>query len=343
MPHKPSHLSLEWRDCLLTCLAQSRGWMPTSELVEKLAREGYLVSKRSVQRALEQLSRSHPITREEGEHRVRGKTDRWRWTSTSNPTLAFRDSPAAAFSWLILGDLVRELLPKDFCEVIEPRIEAASRTFGDNAKHLHHCRSKFRFVSPGLHFSPAVYTGDRLKAIQQALVDERAIEVEYLKPSEKDASVLRLNPLGLVQVGPVGYLVATAFQYKDPRLYALHRIRTVRVLSEPVQPLEGFSLDQFIASRRMEFGGGDTIQLQATVDLELAYYLEESRLSTDQNIKQPVKDGPCRLTATVADSWQLRFWLLSQGEKITVEKPARLRREIVETLTNALSQYGAGK
>ena len=313
--------------------------MPTSELVEKLAREGYLVSKRSVQRALEQLSRSHPITREEGEHRVRGKADRWRWTSASNPTLAFRDSPAAAFSWLILGDLVRELLPPGLGAVIESRLEEASRTFGDNAKHLHHCRSKFRFVSPGLHFSPAVYTGDRLKAIQQALVDERAIEVEYLKPSEKDASVLRLNPLGLVQVGPVGYLVATAFQYKDPRLYALHRIRTVRVLSEPVQPLEGFSLDQFIASRRMEFGGGDTIQLQATVDPELACYLEESRLSTDQKITQPVKDGPCRLTATVAYSWQLRFWLLSQGEKITVEKPARLRREIVETLTAALKQY----
>jgi len=317
--------------------------MITSELVEKLAREGYPVSKRSVQRALEQLSRSHPITREEGAHRVRGKADRWRWTSASDPTPAFRDSPAAAFSWLILGDLVRELLPPGLGAVIESRLEEASRTFGDNAKHLHHCRSKFRFVSPGLHFSPAVYTGDRLEAIPQALVDERAIEVEYLKPSEKGASVLRLNPFGLVQVGSVGYLVATAFQYKDPRLYALHRIRTVRVLSEPVQPLEGFSLDQFIASRRMEFGGGDTIQLQATVDPELAYYLEESRLSTDQNIKQPVKDGPCRLTATVADSWQLRFWLLSQGEKITVEKPARLRREIVETLTNALSQYGAGK
>ena len=317
--------------------------MTTSELVAKLASEGYTVSKRSVQRALEQLSRSHPITREEGALRVRGKADRWRWTSASDPTPAFRDSPAAAFSWLILGDLVRELLPTGISDLIESRIAKASRAFGDNAKHLHHCRGKFRFVSPGLHFYPAVYTGDRLKVIQQALVDERAIEVAYLTPSSCRASVLRLDPLGLVQSGPVSYLVATAFRYKDPRLYALHRIQSVKALSEPIQSPEGFSLDQFIESGRLEFGGGDTIRLHATVDPELAYYLEESRLSTDQKITQPVKDAPCHLTATVVDSWHLRFWLLSQGEKITVEKPACLRRDVVEALTNALRQYDAGE
>ncbi len=44
-------------------------------------------------------------------------------------------------------------------------------------------------------------------------------------------------------------------------------------------------------------------------------------------------DGTHTLTATVKDSWQLGFWLLSQGPAIVVLKPAALRRRLISALT----------
>lgn len=41
----------------------------------------------------------------------------------------------------------------------------------------------------------------------------------------KAASTYHLHPLALVVRGPVTYLVATASDYPDVRLYALHRIQ----------------------------------------------------------------------------------------------------------------------
>ncbi|MOA60092.1 hypothetical protein D3C78_1848860 [compost metagenome] len=46
-----------------------------------------------------------------------------------------------------------------------------------------------------------------------------------------------------------------------------------------------------------------------------------------------------RLHATVSNSWQLRWWLLSQGDGLIVEKPQSLRRHIAQTLHNAAAQY----
>jgi len=43
--------------------------------------------------------------------------------------------------------------------------------------------------------------------------------------------------------------------------------------------------------------------------------------------------------ATVGDTWQLRWWVLSQGDAVRVLRPARLRREIVQQLRAATARY----
>jgi hypothetical protein len=46
-----------------------------------------------------------------------------------------------------------------------------------------------------------------------------------------------------------------------------------------------------------------------------------------------------RLTATVADSWQLRWWILSQGAGLTVLEPENLRMDIYKNLKETLNNY----
>jgi predicted DNA-binding transcriptional regulator YafY len=41
----------------------------------------------------------------------------------------------------------------------------------------------------------------------------------------------------------------------------------------------------------------------------------------------------------VKDSWQLHFWILSQGPAITIIQPVSLKRQIVSQLKDALANY----
>ena len=43
--------------------------------------------------------------------------------------------------------------------------------------------------------------------------------------------------------------------------------------------------------------------------------------------------------ATVDDSWQLTWWILSQGNSIEVIKPESLRKNIINEIRHSLEQY----
>lgn len=105
--------------------------------------------------------------------------------------------------------------------------------------------------------------------------------------------------------GAVLYLVATAFDYADPRTYALHRITQANSTFELATAPPGFTLDAFIAEGEFQFGNGQTLYLAAWVSDTLARVLEETPLSQDQTLER-VEDSTW-LTAGVLDSWQLRW------------------------------------
>ena len=87
----------------------------------------------------------------------------------------------------------------------------------------------------------------------------------------------------------------------------------------------------------MEFGGAPPIQLKASVTNNLAIYLAETPLSANQKIQS--KGNQYIVTAEVNDSWQLRWWILSQGSAITVLSPTHIRQGISETLRTAAGNY----
>jgi len=76
-------------------------------------------------------------------------------------------------------------------------------------------------------------------------------------------------------------------------------------------------------------------------EAETAHILAETPLSVDMQL---VSDGNRKtLSATVPDSWQLRWWVLSQGGAIEVLAPTELREEIAATLSAALKRYNGAE
>lgn len=146
-----------------------------------------------------------------------------------------------------------------------------------------------------------------------------------------------MHPLGIIQRGAVSYLAATAFQYQDVRLYAIHRFQAASMLELPANRPAEFSLQDYASQGALEFGGGGKMELKATVSAVLADYLRETPLAEDQTLHPENIDY--RLTASVTDSWQLRWWILSQGPNIIIHEPTSLRNEIAQQLKTAALNY----
>jgi predicted DNA-binding transcriptional regulator YafY len=198
---------------------------------------------------------------------------------------------------------------------------------------------RVRYVPPSLPFISPNVEPRVLETVHEAILQQRQLQLRYSGPDDAGARKLTLHPLAFIQCGPIAYLVATAYGYTDPRLYAMHRIRSVQLTKEPSNRPDGFSLDGFLAEGGMQFGDASMIQLEAMVSNKLACYLAESPLTKDQELI-PKGEGRYLLTATIKDSWQLHFWILSQSTEITVVRPEDLRKYIRGNLQAALESYG---
>ena len=317
---------------MLKMLPSKRPGITVRGLKERLEHEGFVVHRRTIERDLITLSTVFSVVCND-----LGSPVGWHWMqgeSANLPSLTIAD----AVSLKIVEDLVRPLLPGAVLESLEPRLRQA-RVSLNALSELKHARwiDKVRHVSPAMpllppHVDPAV-----LEVLQEALLQERQIQATYLKPRIKDSSEIRLHPLGLVQRGPVGYLVATAFQYGDVRLYAIHRFQKAEVTKDPIDVPERFSLDDFIAKGSLHFGNSESIKLVAYLSDNLASILEETPLSEGQIIT--VKDGKRLVEATLTDSWQLLWWILSHGPAVEVLEPSSLRKRVAEQLHLAAARY----
>jgi len=302
------------------------------QLRNALASAGHDVTKRTIERDMHDLSRIFPITRNE-----KSAPYGWHWLENARfDILGMELSEAVSLG--LMEDVLRQIMPPAFLTALEGKFSLARDKLAALPK-LPHARwaDIVRYVPPGLPFIPPAMAPGVLPAIQEALLRQRQLQVVYLSAGSESAKEQTLNPLSLIQQGVRSYLVATAFNFEQPRLYANHRIASATVLDHPAMRPKDFSLDAFLASGAAQFGSGSSINLKARVSAELARLLDETPVSKDQKIA--TRSGIHTLTATVQDSWQLHFWLLSQGPAITVLKPVSLRKQVIAALENTLAAY----
>lgn len=331
MPKSSNHLALERQWELLKLLPSRAPGMTCREIVEDLCDAGYGVTKRTVERDLSQLERQFGICCNDT-----SKPYGWHWLPGQKETFAGVDL-ADAVSLTLTEGVLKQMLPPSMVKVLMPKFEQAREKLTAVSGHpMAKLKEKVHYVPTTLHFEPPVVRAQLLEQIQEALVSERQIEVRYASFNEHSKD-LRLHPLCLVQRGNVPYLLSTTFDYEDVRMYAVHRFELVTVLEDPVVVPQGFSVDAHLASGAMEFGSGKEITLKAKLSHSLAMYLTETPLHPEQKIQY--KDEGYQLTAKVHDSWQLQFWILSQGADVEVTAPKELRARVHQCLKNAVSNY----
>jgi len=306
--------------------------LTASQITAWLAQQGYPVSKRTVERDLIELSASFGIV-------CNNKSIPYGWHWMPGKQCDFTSIELTdAVSLVLVESILGKLLPATMLGALKPKFELARNKLAAMESHRYaRWAEKVRYVAATVNLIPPNVDEKALAAVQEALLQDVQLKISYTSPSSKKPKELTLHPLSLIQRGATPYLAATTYDYPDVRLYAIHRIQRAEITDRKVIPPQGYTTDRYLASGAMEFGGAASVQLKAWVTNELAIYLAETPLSVNQEIRSI--RGRYRLTAEVNDSWQLRWWILSQGSGLIIVSPKHIRKGIYQTLKTAAANY----
>lgn len=293
----------------------------TREIRERLAAQRFETTTRTIQRDLLELSGAFPITFDD-----RSKPYGWSWAKEA-PALQLPSlSVAEAMTLQMVEEHLRGLLPDSTLKVLEPHFRAAAdRIAAVTGRRRHDWLDMVRVVPPAQQLLPPRIDPVVQATVYEALLEKRQLRVHYLHRGETRPVEFAISPLALVQRGPVSYIVATVFKYRDARLLALHRIKSAVPLDRGVSAPPGFNLDQFIRKGHLAFGGGKQAKVKLRFYDGAGDHLYETPLSEDQTIADH-GGGVLDVEATVPITPQLQWWLLGFGRSVRVKAPKSLQR-----------------
>ena len=329
--------SLHRQWTLLRAIPRQPAWVPTAELHERLTEEGFEVSRRTVQRDLNALSALFPLMSDEA-----GTGQVWAWMEGA-PVLDLPGlSPASALAFRLAELHLRPILAPEAVDALEPHFQAARQVLTETDSRLARWPDRVRVLPRNQRLLPPSVNREAWSTLCNALMAGRQVQAVYhARNRGGEAKEYRLHPLGLVVRDEITYLVATAWDYEDILLMALHRFATAEELAYEAVPPPGFDLDAWIdADQGPDLPEhAEPIRLEARFKDGTAVHLEETPLAPDQKLK-PEGDGWTRLTATVAETAQLRWWILGFGANVEVCAPEGLRARITKEVAEMWNQYG---
>lgn len=321
-------LARQWE--LLRLLPSKSPGLTAAELHIRLQDAGHETSKRTIERDLLELSQLFPLQCND-----KGMPYGWHWMpgcASELPGLSLGE----ALTLKLVEDSLHALIPHHMLKTLEPRFRQAHQKLHSLSDEVPAARwiQKVASVHPELSLLPPIVDEDILETVQEALLHEKQLDCVYYAAHKNQVHQFTLNPLSLVQRGQVTYLLATAEPFDDVRQFALHRFSSARLLDSAATEPTDFNLQKYLSSGAMQFGTPVQIKIEAWINDGLARLLRETPLSQDMTLTS--KGEGALLKATVTDSWELRWWVLSHAGSIQIHKPKQLAKEITDRLKDGL-------
>jgi len=274
-------LMRQWQ--MLKSIPRHPSKISTTEMIQHLADEGFETTQRTIQRDLMRLSTIYPLVCDE-----RSKPFGWSWLADADVMEVPGMDSDTALAFYLAEKYLEPLLPPTTTKRMQPHFKIARSMldqFTDD-KGVPAWRNKVRVLhrGPGLK-SPAIRP-EVQKAVYEALLRGRRLDVTYLARGAAASKQYELNPLGLILKDGLFYLVCSMWDYTDIRLITLHRLQQAAVMDIPSKSPDGFDLDGYIASGELDFAIGGDIRLKARIQGSVAQHLEERPLHEDQKLSQ---------------------------------------------------------
>ena len=318
---------------MLTRIPRYPRMITVPELKNILLGEGYTIDIRTIQRDLNKLSISFPLSND-----TEGRKNYWYWIEEA----AIQDlpgmDPVTALALEMAESYLTPLLPKATLGLLQPYFNRAGEVLNEHSESLlRKWPDKVAVIERGPVLQKPVISPDVQRIVYQALLEEKTFEATYRPRGSESTKDYLIHPLGIVSRMGAIYLVCTLWGYSDVKQFALHRFISARISDEPLKVVPHFSLQNYLEDdQQFSFPLADKpIQLKVLFDEQTASHLGETPLTDNQSLTVQ-SDGRILLEAELIDTLELRWWLQGFGDNVEILEPLAIRdkfRQLAEQLS----------
>lgn len=168
--------------------------------------------------------------------------------------------------------------------------------------------------------------GEHLAEVQRALAERRTLDVRYYSLSRDAETDRRVDPYYLTYFNGGLYLVGWCHLRREVRVFAVERIRTAHALRDTFEIPPDFDAEAYL---RGAWGivRGDLVAVRAVFSRAVAPHIRGRLWHPSQELRE-LAGGRLELRLRVADTLEVRRWLLGFGAEVEVLAPAALREAV---------------
>lgn len=169
---------------------------------------------------------------------------------------------------------------------------------------------------------------EHVALIQKALLDRRRLDMRYYSMSRDEENRRQVDPYHLTVFDSGFYLVGYCHWRKTERIFAVERIRELKMLSTRFAMRPGFNGEEYL-KHAWGIIKGEIVPVKVIFSRSVARYIRDRLWHPSQKLLE-LPDGRLELTLRVADTLEVRRWILGHGPDAEVVEPAALRETLRE-------------
>ncbi len=285
---------------------------------------------RTLRRDLEAIeSAGYPLLTE----RIDGRT-RWKLLDGARQTPALRFSPTELMALTLSRRLVAPLEGTAVHASLQSALSKASAALPPEGLALVQQLEGTFSVGLGPHKRYKQHR-DIVERVTHAITDKKRIQMRYDSASRGRVTRREVDPYRLWYASGGLYLIGYCHLRKEPRMFAVERIKSVTPTELPYQIPLHFDFDAFVEDS-LTVMRGRRIDLELEFDKPTAAWVKDRMWHPSQQLKR-VAGGRMRMVLAVADSRELIGWILSFGNGVRVVSPDSLRTAVKEEARRILA------
>jgi predicted DNA-binding transcriptional regulator YafY len=167
---------------------------------------------------------------------------------------------------------------------------------------------------------------EHLDAIHVAIAERRSLQLRYYSMSRDAETERRVDPYHVTEFDGGLYLVGHCQVREAVRIFAVERIRNAEITTNRFTRPADFDADTYL---RDAWGiiRGDLVHVKVRFSKTVTRYVRDRRWHTSQQVRD-LPSGGIELTLQVADTFEVRRWLLGFGVDAEVLEPLALREAL---------------
>jgi predicted DNA-binding transcriptional regulator YafY len=170
-----------------------------------------------------------------------------------------------------------------------------------------------------------------VERVTQAIAEKKRIQMRYDSAARGRVTRREVDPYRLWYASGGLYLIAYCHLRKEPRMFAVERIKSITPTDLPYQIPLHFDFEAFVEDS-LTVMRGPRIEVELIFEKATAVWVKDRVWHPSQQLKR-LPGGKMRMIFTVADSRELVGWVLSFGSGVRVVSP--------ESLCTAVKQEAA--